>query len=181
LPYSVAFSTTQVLGAPNEIVITDSSSGSDVTAVSRLVTIVTATGQWLTEAGLSDTLATTSWPLADGAVLTLDILTEDMALYITLAYVTSVGAVANGATLTKLQGYTLYNENFYYELTQDEALQNQPPPMIIQDSNYYMSKMIFRVEVDSGDNAITYGNDIVSAQNCYSRATYMRLHESNYF
>lgn len=181
MSYTVAFSTTQSLGEPSEIIVTDSSSGSDVTVSTRRVYLVTAQGQWLTENGLSDTEAYTLWPLADGATLTLDVLTEDMALWVTLAYVTSGGAVANGATLTKLQGYTLYDEDFYYGLTQDQALQNQPPPMVIQDANYYMNKMIFRVELDSGNQAIVYGNDIVSAQNCYSRATYMRLNEGLYF
>lgn len=181
MAYSVAFTTSQVLGAPTQIVITDLSTGSDGTVSTRRVYLVTATGQWLTANGLSSTSAYTEWPLADGSVLTLTVLTEDMSLFVTLAYVTAGGAVANGATLTKLQGYTLFDEDFYYSLTQDQALQNQPPPMIIQDANYYMNKMIFRVELDSGNQAITYGNDIVSAQNCYSRATFMRLNESLYF
>lgn len=176
---SVSFTTSQVIGAPSEIVIVDTTTGSDVLAVSRRLALVTATGQYLTEAGLFDTATYISWPIADGLTLTLDVLDEDMALDITLDYLNVSGGVV--ASDTSLEGFTLYNMSYMYTLTQDQALQNQPPPMIIQDSNYYNNKSIFITEIDSGNNAITYGGDIVSAQNCYSRATYMRINSNSYF
>lgn len=176
---SVSFTTSQTLGNPAGINLVDGTTGSDPTAATRLITLQTATGQYLTANGLSDTDTPTNWPIADGSTITLDYLTEDMALNITLSYVNSGGTSVGSDTI--LCGFTLFDESFYYELTQNQALQNQPPPMIIQDSNYYMNKMIFRVEIDSGNQAIAYGNDIVSAQNCYSRATYMRLQQNDFF
>lgn len=178
---TVAFSTEQVVGAPQNIVINDESSGTDVTAVSRRVYLVNNAGQYITEAGVSDSIAYTEWPLADGNQLTLDVLSVDMALSITLSYVTAGGAVANGATLTTLCGFTLYNETFYYSLTQAQASQNQPPPMIIQDSNYYTNKLILRTNIDSGNQAISLGDDITSAQNCYDLATYQVLNQADFF
>ena len=180
---TVIFSTSQVLGAPQNIVLTDASTGSDVNAVSRRIYITNAQGQYLTQNnGISaaDTPTYTDFPLADGAVITLQsIISEDMALSIRLAYVDVSGDVV--ANTTNLVGFTQYNESFYYGLTQDQAQQNQPPPMIMQDSNYYTNKGIFRTEMDSGNNAIELGADITSAQACYSRATYMRLKENDYF
>ena len=181
MAYTVAFSTNQVIGASNEIVIIDASSGSDGTVSTRRVYLVTSTGQYLTESGLSDSIAYTTWPLADGNTLTLDVLTNATVLDVTLAYVTAGGAVANGATLTVLQGFPLYAEEFYYSLTQAQAQQNTPPPTILQDTNYYMQKMMLRVNIDSGNNAITYGDDIVSAQNCYNLANYQIENQADFF
>lgn len=178
MPLSVSFTTTQVIGAPQNVVVTDTTSGSDGTAVSRRLYFQTATSTYLVPDG-NPSSQYVEWPLADGNTITLDILDEDMALDITLSYVTSGGA--NVASATALRGFTLYNETFYYSLTQAQASQNQPPPMIIQDSQYYSNKMILRVEIDGGNQAISYGDDIVSAQNCYSRATYMVQHENDFF
>lgn len=178
---SVNFSTRQVAGAPSEIVITDSSTGSDVSAVSRRVYLVNSAGEYITESGTTTAVAYTEWPLADGATLTLDVLSMDMALNVTLSYVTVDGAVANGATLTSLNGFTLYNESFYYALTQSQASQSTPPPTILQDTNYYQNKMMLRVNIDSGNQAITLGDDITSAQNCYDLATYQVQNQSIFF
>lgn len=175
---SVSFTTSQVLGAPQNIVITDTSSGSDVTAANRRVIITNAAGQYITESGLSTTATYTTWPLLDGP-LTLDILSTDAALLITLNYVNVSGATV--ATGNSLNGFTLYNETYYYSLTQAQAQQKQPPPMIIQDSNYYYNKMILRENIDDGNQAISLGNDITTAQNAYDRATYMVLNENDYF
>ncbi len=102
-----------------------------------------------------------------------------MALYVTLTYNNVSGGVV--ATVTNLRGFTLYNRSFYYTLTQAQAMQNQPPPMIMQDSNYYMNKGILITEIESGDNAIEYGSDITSAQAAYDRATYMVAKQNTYF
>jgi len=181
MAYTVAFSTSQVAGAPSEIVITDASTGSDGTVSTRRIHLTNSAGQYIDANGVSDSITYTDWPLAAGSSKTLAFLTKDMALNVTLSYVTSGGAVANGATLTTLCGFTLYNESFYYTLTQAQASQSQPPPMIIQDSNYYMNKLILRVNIDSGNQSISLGDDITSAQNMYDLATYMVTNEGDYF
>lgn len=176
---SVSFTTSQTAGLPSQINVVDTTTGSDVTATQRRLYLVTATGQWLTEDGLSDSSAYINWPIANGTSLTIDVLDSDMALDITLAYLNVSNAIV--ASDTDLRGFTLYNETFYYSLTQAQASQNQPPPMIIQDSNYYLNKLTLRTEIDSGNNAITYGADIMSAQNCYDRATYMVSNQDLFF
>lgn len=179
MPITASFSTSQSVGSPSEIILTDSSSGSDITATTRRIYIVNAAGEYITESGTTTAVAYTEFPLADGSEITLDVLDEDMALYVTLTYNNVSGGVV--ATVTNLRGFTLYNETFYYALTQAQAMQNQPPPMIMQDSTYYTSKGILRTEIDAGNNAIAYGSDIVSAQACYDRATYMVTNQNTYF
>lgn len=179
MPITASFTTSQAIGSPQSIILVDTSTGTDVTATTRRIYIVNAAGEYITESGTTTTVAYTEFPLADGNTITLDVLDKDMALYITLTYNTAGGSVA--ATVTNLRGFTLYNETFYFSLTQSQAMQNQPPPMIMQDSNYYTNKGILRTEIDAGNNAIAYGSDIVSAQACYDRATYMVNNQSTYF
>lgn len=178
---TVVFSVSQTVGAPQAINIVDSSSGSDVTAVNRRIYITNQAGQYLTtDYTVSDSVAYTTWPLADGNSLTIDeILSQDMALDVRLTYVNVSGTSV--ATDTSLEGFTLYEETFYYTLTQAQAQQNTPPPTIIQDSNYWMNKTILRTLIDSGNNAISLGSDITTAQSCYNMGTYMVTHENTYF
>lgn len=174
---NVVFTTNQVIGAPQNVVINDASTGSDVSAVSRRLFFQNAQGAFVVPDATSTTYV--EWALASGNTLTLDLLDVDSALSVTLMYVNVSGTSV--AEATSLKGFTLFNETFYYSLTQAQASQNQPPPMIIQDSNYYNNKSIFRDEIDSGNQAIIYGEDIVTAQNAYDRATYMRLNEGDFF
>jgi len=174
---TVAYSTNQVVGAPQNIVLVDQSTGTDVTAVSRRVFLVNAAGEYVTESGTTTAVAYTEWPLADGNTLTLDVLSQDAALNITLSYVTAGGAVANGATLTSLNGFTLFNESFLYTLTQAQS----SDPAIIQDTNYYANKSKLRENIDSGNQAITLADDIQSAQQCYDLATFLVTNQADFF
>ena len=177
MPISVAFSTTQVVGLPQNIVLVDTSSGTDVTATSRRVYIQNAAGAYIVPSGNANS-SYIEWLLASGNTLTLNVLTQDSALNITLVYVNGSGGTV--ATTTNLEGFTLYNETFYYSLTQAQASQSNPPP-IIQDTNYYANKMQLRVLLDSGNQAISLGGDIVSAQSCYDMATLLVNNQNDYF
>jgi len=178
---TASFTTNQVPGNSQNIVLVDTSVGSAVLAVERRIYVVNAAGQYLTENyTVSDSIAYIPFPLADGATITLEnILSVDTAVYITLTYNNVSGGVV--ATVTNLKGFTLYNETFYYSLTQSQAMQNQPPPMIIQDSNYFTNKSTLRTQIDDGDQAIELGSDITTAQAAYDRATYMVLNQNIFF
>jgi len=178
---TAAFSTSQTVGSPASVNLTDLSTGTDVLAVERRIYVVNAAGQYLTENyTVSDSVAYIPFPIADGATITLEnILSVDTAVYITLTYNNVSGGVV--ATATNLKGFTLYNETFYYSLTQAQAMQNQPPPMIIQDSNYFTNKSTLRTQIDDGDQAIELGSDITTAQAAYDRATYMVLNQNIFF
>ncbi len=177
---TVAFTATQTVGSPQNIVITDITTGSDVSAVSRRIYITNAANAYITAGPtVSTSPAYTSWALAAGSSLTLNVLSQDSAYNITLEYVDINGNVVASDII--LEGFTLYNESFYYSLTQAQAQQNQPPPNIIQDSNYYMNKGILRTEIDSGNQALSLGSDIKTAQGCYDRATYMVSKQADNF
>ncbi len=175
---TASFTVSQTVGLPSNINLLDTSSGSDISAVARRIYITNDAGAYLVPTGTTTNYVL--FPLASGASISINVLTKDMALSITLQYVDINGNVV-ATTAAILEGFTLYNESFYYTLTQAQAQQNQPPPNIIQDSNYYGNKMILRVEIDSGNQAISLASDITTAQGCYDRATYMRLNEGNYF
>ena len=176
---TVSFTTSQTIGDNAGLNIVNTSTGSDAAASTRRIYLVNSQGQYVTENGTTDAVAYTTWPIADGNSISLDVLTNMTALNITLMYVNSGGTSI--AQATELCGFTLYGESFMYSLTQAQAQQSTPPPTILQDSNYYMQKVMLRVNIDSGNNAITYGDDIVSAQNCYNLGNYQIENESLFF
>lgn len=178
---TVSFTTNQVVGSPQNFVLVDTSTGSDVLAVSRRIYVTNQANQYLTSNyTISNTSAYTSFPLSDGSTKTvLTIFSQDVGVNVQLVYVDAGGNILYSETV--LKGFTLYEESFYYSLTQAQAQQNTPPPTILQDSNYYMNKMILRVNIDSGDQAISLGNDITSSQNCYLMGTYMLTKQADLF
>lgn len=176
---TTSFTTSQTIGNSAGVNIIDTSSGSDVTAVSRRTYMRNSLGEYVTESGTTDTVAYTEWPLADGNSISLAVLDSATALDITLMYVNVSGVSVSQTTV--LCGFPLYAEEFYYSLTQAQAQQNTPPPTILQDNQYYTQKMMLRVNIDSGNQAIAYGGDIVSAQNCYNLANYQVMNQSLLF
>lgn len=173
MPLTPNFSTSQVLGSPNQFTITDASTGSDVAIVSRRVFILTATGDYLVPEGNVSPVYVV-WPLAE-ANITLSVLEKDMALSVRVDWVDVNGNAV--VTKTAIYGFTQYNELFYYDLTERQVSR----PLIIEDTSYYDNKMRLRVEVDAGDQAVIFGADIYSAQSCYDRATYLRINQDKYF
>jgi hypothetical protein len=173
---TVSYTVQQVIGAPQNIVMVDTSTGSDAAAVSRRIYLRTANNTHLVPSG--ETTDYIEWPLLDGNTITLDVLDKDYALSIILAYVNVGGSLLYAATT--LDSFTLYNESFYYSLTQAQASQSNPPP-IIQDTNYYSNKLQLRTLIDSGNQALSLGADIVSAQNCYNMATALVAQQNLWF
>lgn len=109
------FSASQVEGAPSEIVLTDTSTGSDVTITQRRVYLRTPLGEFLVEEGTSEDYEV--WSGFPGTTsITLDVLDKDYALTITVQWLTAGGTVVYDKTY--LIGFTLYNEEFDYNLTQ---------------------------------------------------------------
>jgi hypothetical protein len=71
----------------------------------------------------------------------------------------------------------LYNETFDYQLTQ--VLTGNP--LVINDNNFFPNKSDLRVNIDGGNQAIFFATDLFSAQQCYDRATNLRLGSQYYF
>lgn len=175
MPLTPNFSTSQLVGAPSVITVTDTSTGSDVAIASRRVYLVDYEGNYVVASGT--TTAYTPWPLVDASI-DIDCLTEDMALSVVVTWNDAGGVQLY--TKTVLTGFTLFNETFYYSLTQGQAAVSNPS-YILQDNGYFDNKCRLRTLIDSGDQAIALGGDITSAQECYDLATFMVTNQNNYF
>jgi len=178
LALSVEFSTTQTIGAPSVIVLTDDSTGTDAAVTQRRIYLVDAQGNYVVPDGTSTDYVNFPIVALSGDEIEIDCLENDMALTITVQWLNVSGTVLYSKT--ELCGFTLYNETFYYSLTQAQATQSVPPN-IVQDTGCYGNKMILRTLIDSGNQAITYGVDITTAQNMYDQATLMTNNENLYF
>lgn len=172
MAFSESFSATQNLGLPNLIVITDTSTGSDAAIASRRILLEQYNGDPLVPSGTTTDYIV--WPTGS-ASNTLDVLTVDMALNITVQWL-SVGNVVLYESTT-LYVFTLYNQQFDYGLTSDQSAD----PLIVNDTSYYNNRIKLRVEIDNAQNAVSLGSDITSSQYACNRGTYLRLNENLYF
>ena len=175
MPFVPNFTTSQQAGLPSNVIITDASTGSDGAIVSRRVFLVNYAGEYLVASGTTTNY--TVWPLAQSSI-SIDCLDQDTAVQITVNYVDAGGVTLY--TKTSLAGFTLYNLTFYYSLTQGQAAISQPS-YILQDTTYFQNKSKLRVLIDSGNNAVTLGYDITSAQICYDLATNMVTNQNFLF
>lgn len=168
------FQTSQVLGLPSQIVFSDTSTGSDGTITSRRITMVTASGEYLTTSGTSTTAAYETWPYPIGDDITLDVLEQDMCLNITVQWMNGTTVVY---TKTILCLFTLYTKTFFYYLTQQQAAN----PALIQDNNYFLNKAKLWTYITSAINATEIGGDIVNSQIALDQATYLISNENMFF
>lgn len=175
MPLTPNFSTSQQAGLPSNVVITDTSTGSDGAIVARRVFLTNYEGEYLVASGTTTNY--TPWPLVD-TTISINCLSQDTALIVTVNWVDAGGVTLY--TKTSLAGFTLYNETFYYSLTQGQAAVGNPS-YILQDNGYFSNKLKLRTLIDSGNQAVTLGYDITSAQVCYDMATYMVTNQNLYF
>lgn len=175
MPLTPSFSVSQPIGNPSVVQITDTSTGSDVAITSRRVYLEDYEGNYVVPSGV--TTSYVPWPLTS-PTLSIDCLTQDSALQVTVQWLNVTNTTLY--TSSSLEGFTLYNESFYYSLTQAQAMVSNPS-YIAQDTHYYNNKMKLRLFIDSGNQAISLGNDITSAQICYDSASYIVANQQNYF
>ncbi len=157
------FEATQTLGEPSEIVLTDTSTGTDGNIVSRRVALQTADGDYLVPSG-NDSDTYIVWLLADTSI-TLDVLSKDYGLYVIVQWLDASSAVLYEKI--QLSGFTSYNEDGLYLFSQMEAAN----PLNTSDSNFLNNQFLARNYVDSGNQAIERYSDIKTAQICYDKAT----------
>ena len=172
---TVNFSAAQTPGDPGTIILTDESTGTDVAVTQRRVYIQTAAGDYLVLEGT--TTEYESWadfPSTTELTLT-DILDKDYAVRMVVQWLNVGGTVLYDKTL--YYGFTCYNEDFDYELTQTVA----GNPLLISDNNFWGNKSTLRGYIDSGNNAITRNSDTAAAQQCYDLATNMRTNSQYFF
>lgn len=160
------FSASQSSGLPGTIVLTNTSTGTDVTVVARRVYLLQSDGTYLVTSGTTTDYMV--WALADSTI-SLDVLTQDTALAITVVWVDINGNAVVSKEIA--YGFAAYGETFYYGLTQGQVPITNPA--VALSTNYYQNKMALRVYLDSADQAISFASDIYSAQVCYDNETFL--------
>lgn len=161
-----SFSVSQVVGFPSQIIITDTSTGTDGTLTSRRVYLKKDDGTFLVPNGTDTEYI--DWDYADTSI-TIDALDKDYALVITVEWL-DVSDVVKYDT-SSLDGLTLYNHTFDYQTTQVLS-GNQ---LLINDNNFWWNKVKLLSYIKEGDDAIALASDQKTAQLCYNEATKLRL------
>ncbi len=172
MPLVPNFTASQYSGTPSVITLTDTSTGSDVTIASRRVYLLQANGTFLVPAG--NTADYIVWDLVDTSI-DLDVLSQDSALSITVQWMSAGSTVVTSKTISF--AFTAYNETFYYGLTESQVANSN----LSASTNWYQTKLVLRVEIDSADQAITFASDIYSAQAALNRATYISTNQALFF
>jgi len=166
------FTASQSSGTPSIITLTDTSTGSDGTIAKRRVYLLQANGTFLVPAGTTTDYI--DWNLAQASI-DLNVLSQDSALSITVQWLTSGNVVVTAKTTSF--AFTAYNETFYYGLTESQVANSN----LSASTNWYQTKLILRVEIDSADQAITFASDIYSAQAALNRATFISTNQALFF
>ena len=172
MPFVPNFTASQYSGTPSVITLTDTSTGSDVTIASRRVYLLQANGTFLVPAGTTTDYIV--WDLVDTSI-DLDVLSQDSALSITVQWMSGIQTVVTSKTISF--AFTAYNETFYYGLTESQVANSN----LSASTNWYQSKLVLRVELDSADQSITFASDIYSAQAALNRATYISTNQAYFF
>lgn len=169
------FSVSQTVGLPNIISIADTSTNTFDPAITvREVVMVDANGNYITANGSSVTPTSTTWLVADASIA-IDCLPVDMALQITVNWLSVTGVVLY--TKTALYDFTQYGVLTSFALTQDLT----GNPRMLQDTNYWMNRMILRCNIDDADNAVSIGGNIYIAQSALDREQEMISRQNLYF
>lgn len=172
MPLSPNFTASQNSGTPNLIFLTDTSTGSDGTITKRRIYLLQSNGTYLVPAGTATNYI--EWALVD-VTTSLNVLIQDTALSITVQWLSAANVVV--ANKTTSFAFTAYNETFYYGLTESQVANAN----LTASTNWYQTKMILRVELDSAYQAISFASDIFSAQAALNRATFISTNQSYFF
>ena len=127
MSFTPNFTTYQLAGSPSTIYLEDTSTGSDVAITQRRIYITDYEGNYVVPSGTTTDYV--NFPLIHNTIY-IDCLTEDMALTVTVQWLDVNNVVLYDKT--DLIGFTLYNETFYYSLTQGQAAISNPS-YILQD------------------------------------------------
>jgi hypothetical protein len=167
MPLTPNFTASQVLGFPSNIVLTDTSAGDDPNVDSRRVYFYKSDGTTIVYP--DNDLPYEEWWIALESIEFSDFLNKDYALYVLVQWL-DVDEIILYSKYAYV-GFTMYNETFDYQLTQVLA----GNPLVINDNNFFPNKSKLRTLIDSGNQALEYGTDLVSAQICFDNATELRL------
>lgn len=166
-----SFSVSQSAISPQNFTVTDTSTSITGTITQRRIYVQDSQGEYLTGDSSVDY---DQWALADTSI-TLTFLTGNEAVNIRVDWLNVSNVVVE--TLNDNYGLSQFGKQFMFYLVQLQGL----TPGVYQDTNYSGNLALLWTNIIGGDNAITYGNSLAAAQNCYNRANDMEQNESKYF
>jgi hypothetical protein len=173
MAFNPDFTTSQTLGYPSLINFVDTSTGSNLTPIAtRKVYMLTSLNTYLVQDGTTTNYET--WNAASNTAV-FNVLTKDYALYVTVVWIDTNGAIA--ATKSYSLGFSLYNDTFDYQL----AAIMSSNPAVVGSNNFFENKTKLETAISSGKNAVIFGNDIMNGQLCFDYATNLRLNSAYYF
>jgi hypothetical protein len=166
------FTASQALGYPSQIIFTDTSTGSDGAVAARRIYSVDSDGNYIVETGTTTDYEV--WPYADASI-TLDLLTIDRALYITVEWVNSGGAVLY--TKTELTVFRLYSITYYIYLIKTQSSNIK----LRENANFYLNEIRLLCSLQEAYDAVYYAGDISSSQAALTRAKQLVDNPSYFF
>jgi hypothetical protein len=172
MPLTTSFSVSQPAGDASVVILEDTSTGTDGTVTARRVYLQKWDGTYLTPTGNDEDYV--EWEIGEETI-EIDALDKDYALNIIILWVDTNGSALY--TDSEKIGCTQFNENFDYQLTQLMS----GNPLLVNDGRFFHNKSELRTLIDSGNKAVELVSDISGAQQCYDRATAMRLNASALF
>jgi hypothetical protein len=172
VPFVPLFSYSQPVGAPEIVALEDVSTGTDANITQRRVYLQKYDESYLVPDGTDTDYE--EWAWADDTI-EIDALDKDYALLVIIQWLDASDVVLY--TASERIGFTQFNEEFDYQLTQLQA----GNPVLINDGRFFQLKSDLRTEIDSGNQAISLVVDLYGAQLCYDAATAIRLKASTLF
>lgn len=157
MSFSASFSVSQVIGFPQNLVVTDTSVGSDGAIANRRLSILTAYNTYLVPSGNTDP-KWIDWAYVDPSITVSGIFPQDFATFIVVQWRDSGGNVLYSAQ--NLTDQTLYGEQQAFNLCQMMTAN----PDILRDNNFIMNSLTLGLVIENSEIAVSIGSNIYDAQ-----------------
>lgn len=164
----------QSIGFPNIVVLTDTSTGSDSGITSRRIYCQDAANAYYVPSGTLTNYVVWDYALSS---ISLNILTQDTALYITVQWLKGTSI---GYSLTILSPFDLNARQYLLNLTLAQISSNINTVGLSYNNNFYMSKIKLYVAVNDAANAALM-NNIYGSQDALNRGTALITNQNNFF
>jgi hypothetical protein len=171
MPLTPSFSASQSPSNPGILVLTDTSTGSDVAISEKRVYVQNSVGDYIVEAS-NTTTDYSVWAIADSSI-SLNLFTNSIAASVRVDWVNSGGTVLYTSGNTYC--FDLFSKNFLYSLVQGLV-----PPVTL-DTVYSSNLAKLWTAVVGAENAITLASDLVASQACLSQAIYLQNNQNLFF
>lgn len=173
MPLTPNFSVSQTAGDDATINVTDTSTGSDVTIVTRRLSFLTNSGTYLVPTGNVDP-QWVSWALID-TTKSVSILNKNYALTVTVDWLDVSNAVVETKSLLICTSQSL--EELAFNLLEQES----EPTYVSYDNDYLMNALALRMNIDNANRAVDTWGNISVAQNCLDRGQAMLVNQAKLF